>query len=428
MKILICGQNYAPELTGTGKYTAEMAEALAAAGHEVRVVCGPPYYPAWQIEEGYSGCHYRSELVRGVQVRRVPLWVPRQPGGAKRLLHLASFALAALPVMLRQALWRPDVVMAVAPGLMGAPGAWLAARLAGARCWLHVQDFEVDAAFELGLLRGARARGIALAVERLLLRRFDVVSSISDKMVGNAARKGVPAPRLYLLPNWVDTQAIVPLGRPSRLRQALGIGDRQKVVLYAGNMGAKQGLEVLMYAAAALAGDPGITFVFCGNGPARAELELHCAGLDNCRFLPLQPTDALNELLNLADIHVLPQRGGAADLVMPSKLTGMLASGRAIVAMADPGTELHTALQGRGVAVPPEDVEALAAAIRRLARDADLRAALGAAARAYAVGNLSAPAVLGRLDTRLRALCADDAARPVGSELPPAPLRTEEAD
>ncbi|WER48969.1 glycosyltransferase WbuB [Cupriavidus sp. WKF15] len=428
MKILICGQNYAPELTGTGKYTAEMAEALAEAGHEVRVVCGPPYYPAWRIEPGYSGSRYRAETLRGVRVVRVPLWVPGQPGAAKRLLHLASFAVAALPAMVQQAFWRPDVVMGIAPGLMGAPVAWLAGRLAGARCWLHVQDYEVDAAFELGLLHGGRMRRFALAVERLLLRRFDVVSSITSKMVETAARKGVLAPRLFLLPNWVDTDAIRPLDRPSALRQSLGIGKEQKVVLYAGNMGNKQGLDVLMCTAAALAGERGITFVFCGNGPARAELELHCAGLDNCRFLPLQPADALNELLNLADIHVLPQRGGAADLVMPSKLTGMLASGRAIVAMAEPGTELFAALRGRGVAVPPEDVDALAGAIRRLAADAELCAALGASARAYAVGNLSAPAVLGPLDARLRALCPNDTARPAGADLAPAPLRAEEAE
>ncbi|UIF85839.1 glycosyltransferase WbuB [Cupriavidus sp. UYPR2.512] len=432
MKILICGQNYAPELTGTGKYTAEMAEAMAAAGHEVRVLCGPPYYPAWRVEDGYSAWRYRREQRGGVRVQRVPLWVPRRPGGLNRLLHLGSFALAALPALLAQAWWRPDVVMVVAPGLMSAPGGWLLSRLTGALAWLHLQDYEVDAAFELGLLRGAGARRAALAVERALLRGFDVVSTISEKMTQAAARKGVPAARIVLLPNWVDADAIHPLDRPSAYREFLGIAPHQKVVLYAGNMGAKQGLDVLMCTAAALAGQPDIVFVFCGNGPARQELELHCAGLENCRFIPLQPTDRLNELLNLADIHVLPQRGGAADLVMPSKLTGMLASGRAIVAMAEGGTELFAALSGRGVAVPPEDAEALAHAIRRLAADPAQRAALGAAARAYAVSTLSAPAVLGRLEARLRVLRAGGAA----AEAEPAPraeltssgLRAEEAE
>jgi len=432
MKILICGQNYAPELTGTGKYTAEMAESLAAAGHEVRVVCGPPYYPAWRIEVGYAAWRYRREQRAGVRVQRVPLWVPRRPGGLNRLLHLGSFALAALPALLGQCWWRPDVVMVVAPGLMSAPGGWLLARLTGAIGWLHLQDYEVDAAFELGLLRGARARRAALAVERALLRSFDVVSTISEKMTQAAARKGVSPTRVVLLPNWVDADAIHPLERPSAYRAALGIAPQQKVVLYAGNMGAKQGLDVLMCAAAALAGQPDIVFVFCGNGPARADLELHCAGLENCRFLPLQPTERLNELLNLADIHVLPQRGGAADLVMPSKLTGMLASGRAIVAMAEGGTELFGALSGRGLTVPPEDADALAHAIRRLANDAALRAELGAAARAYAASTLAAPVVLGRLESRLRALVtggtAAEAAPATGAELPPPALRTEESE
>ena len=434
VRILICGQNYAPELTGIGKYTAEMAEALAAGGHEVRVVCAPPYYPGWRVGEGYSAWRYTRELRGGVQVHRAPLWVPARPTGATRLLHLASFALGALPSLLRQVLWRPDAVMAIAPNLMSVPATWVVARLAGARTWLHVQDYEVDAAFELGMLKGARLRRAALATERLLMRRFDVVSTISEKMAEHAVRKGVASTRVFRLPNWVDTTAIYPLERPSTYREELGIPPDQKVVLYAGNMGEKQGLEILVCAVAALAGNAGITFVFCGNGPARAMLETHCAGLDNCRFLPLQPVDRLNELLNLADIHVLPQRGDAADLVMPSKLTGMFASGRAIVAMALPGTELFAAVSPRGVAVPPDDVEALAGAIKRLAASPALRAELGAAARGYAEATLSAAAVLSRFDARLRALCGEGAARAaageprVGEELPANVLQPEKAE
>ncbi|WP_454727096.1 MULTISPECIES: WcaI family glycosyltransferase [Cupriavidus] len=416
MRILVCGQNYAPELTGTGKYTAEMAEALAAAGHEVRVVCAPPYYPDWRVGEGYSAMRYSREQRAGVRVYRAPLWVPRRPTGATRLLHLASFALGALPALLAQAAWRPDVIIAVAPSLMSVPAALALARMTGARGWLHVQDYEVDAAFGLGLLKRPWLRRAALSVERFLMRRFDVVSTISEKMAEHAARKGVSAARVFRLPNWVDTAAIHPLARPSVYREELGIAPGQIVVLYAGNMGEKQGLEVLVCAVAALAGHPGIAFVFCGTGPARAMLETYCAGLENCRFLPLQPAERLNELLNLADIHVLPQRGDAADLVMPSKLTGMLASGRPTVAMANAGTELFAAVAGRGVAVPPDDIDALATAIRNLAADTARRAELGAAARAHAEATLSSGAVLARLDARLRALCGDGPEQPQAAD------------
>jgi colanic acid biosynthesis glycosyl transferase WcaI len=123
MKILLYGINFAPELTGIGKYTGEMAAWLVAQGHDVRVVTAPPYYPAWAVSPGYSGRTYRTEDWHGAKVLRCPLWVPSQPGGLKRLLHLASFALSSLPVMLGQVFWRPQVVWVVEPALFCAPTA-----------------------------------------------------------------------------------------------------------------------------------------------------------------------------------------------------------------------------------------------------------------------------------------------------------------
>jgi colanic acid biosynthesis glycosyl transferase WcaI len=401
MKILIYGLNYAPELTGIGKYTAEMAEALVLLGHDVRVVCAPPYYPEWRVAQGYSPLRYRSEVVRGVHIWRAPLWVPAQPSGVTRMVHLASFAISSLPLLLRQMLWCPNVVMTIAPALMCAPAAALLARLTDAKSWLHIQDFEVDAAFNLGLLKGAKSARFARAVERSLMRRFDVVSSISERMVERARRLGVDAERIFSMPNWVDTKVIYPLGRASDYRRELAIPDGNKVVLYSGNMGAKQGIELLAAAAARLAERTDINFVFCGNGATKAALMKRCDGLPNCRFIPLQPAERLNELLNLADIHVLPQRGDAADLVMPSKLTGMLASGGAIIAMARPETELYAVVASRGVVVEPENVEALTEAITGLADDPLRRATLGAAARRFAEEALAPAAVLGRLDARL---------------------------
>lgn len=408
MRILIVGLNYAPELTGVGKYTAEMAEALASEGHEVRVVCGPPYYPQWRIADGFSAWRYRFETRSGVRVSRVPLWVPAKPSGVSRLLHLASFTLTSLPVLAAQIAWRADVVMSIAPSLMSSPAAWLVARLSGAKSWLHIQDYEVDAAFDLGMIRGDRARRVALAIERQLLTRFDVVSSLSEKMVNRAIQKGVDPLKVFRLANWVDTRSIVPLAHARHYRKLLGLEKGpapQTVVLYSGNMGSKQGLEVLAEAAAELSRRPDISFVFCGNGPLRAKLEARCAGLPNCSFIPLQPARQLNQLLNLADIHVLPQRGGAADLVMPSKLGGMLASGRAIVAMACVGTELYDVVAPRGVVIPPEDVHALVQAIEELASDPVRRATLGAAGREYAERSLSSTSVLGGLNAKLRELC-----------------------
>jgi colanic acid biosynthesis glycosyl transferase WcaI len=401
MRLLVYGVNYAPELTGTGKYTAEMAEALAARGHDVRVVTAPPYYPEWRVAEGWSSWRYRRETRSGVKVWRAPLWVPARPSGTTRLLHLALFALSSAVPMALQMRWRPDVVMVVAPTLLCAPVALAVARAVGGKTWLHVQDFEVDAAFSLGLLDNARVARIARAIERALLTRFDVVSSISTKMVERLQTLGVEELKVFYAQNWVDVETIRPLDRISDYRRELSLPDDAKVVLYAGNMGKKQGLEHLAAAAALLVERGDIRFVFCGEGPTKAELVKRCAGLSNCRIIGLQPVDRLNELLNLADIHVLPQRADAADLVMPSKLTGMMASGRAIIATALEGTELYDVVASRGVVVKPDDAHALAEAIAALADDAPRRAALGAAARRYAQNNLSPVAVFGRIEAKL---------------------------
>ncbi|MFP3565376.1 glycosyltransferase WbuB [Paraburkholderia sp. SIMBA_030] len=404
MKILIYGLNYAPELTGVGKYTAEMAVLLAAGGHEVRVVCAPPYYPEWRVADGYSSWRFHRETRDGVTVWRAPLWVPSRPGGMKRMVHLASFAMTSVPLLARQALWRPDAVVLIAPTLMCAPGALTLARVANASAWLHIQDYEVDAAFDLGLLKSSRAARFAHWIETALLRRFDAVSSISRQMTARALTKGVDPSRIVSLPNWVDASTIFPLARASEYRRLLHIPDGQKVVLYSGNMGAKQGIETLADAAEALAGRTDVTFVFCGSGAAKQSLLERCAALTNCIFIPLQPAERLNELLNLADIHVLPQRCDAADLVMPSKLTGMFASGRAVVAMARRETGLFDEVSPRGVVVPPNDVRSLAEAIGALASDPERRAALGRAARAYAERALSPQASIRTFEERLATL------------------------
>lgn len=405
MRILIYGINYVPELTGIGKYTGEMAEWLATRGHEVRVITAPPYYPMWRIGEGYSGWHYWWEERNGIAVYRCPIWVPRYPSGMQRILHHLSFAISSLPVVLwLELFWRPDVVWVVAPSLLSAPGAWLAARLGGARAWLHIQDFEMEAAFGLGLLPAGRIRKVATTLERWLIRRFDRISAISERMLEHLLLKGVDSSRCVLFPNWVDTEAIHPLDGPSPMRLEFHIIPDTFVALYSGNMGQKQGLEILVEAARSLRDYPKIQFTLCGDGAARGRLQKLAEGLPNICFKPPQPTERLNELLNLADIHLLPQRADVADLVMPSKLTGILASGRPVVATANPGTQVAKVVDGCGIVVPPGDGAALGEAVIHLARSPEERAQLGKAARSFAVANWDRDEVLRRFEKALSAL------------------------
>lgn len=393
-RILLYGLNFAPEPTGIGKYTGELAQWLSSQGHDVRVVCAAPYYPDWRIGAGYKAWRYECETWRGVRVDRAPLWVPKRPGGAKRLAHLASFAACSLPLLVKSLSWRPHIVWTVAPALACAPGAALFARMSGAVSWLHIQDFEVDAAFGMEMLRGDAIRAGALRAERALMRSFDRVSSISYRMVAKLGDKGVAAERTVFFPNWVDTDEIRPLVAASAYRQQLGIPMHAFVALYSGTMGAKQGLEVLAEAAHLLARQKDIHFLFCGQGVGRAPLEAACAGLPRVHWLPLQPAERLAELLNIADVHLLPQQRVSADLMMPSKLTGMLASGRPVLATADAGTELAAWVHGCGRLVTPGDGAALAHTIVTLARDRENCRQMGLKARKRAVQHLSREAVL----------------------------------
>lgn len=415
MKIVLVSMNFSPELTGVGKYSGEMADGLIARGHEVCVVCAPPYYPTWQLAPGHSGDAYRVEHPKpGLTVYRCPIWIPKRLGGLTRLLHLASFALSSMPVVLKLVGWQPRVVLVVAPGFFCAPVAWLAARLAGAKAWLHIQDFEIDAAFELGLLKQPWLRSMAKRAERVMLRRFDAVSTISSRMLRLLAAKGVPMQKTEMLPNWVDASALSSADGSVELRHSLGIDPGQIVCLFSGTINRKQGLGVLVEAARRLSGDPRVVIVICGNGEMRESLEAAARDLPNVRFIDLMPAARLSALLNMADIHLLPQLRGAADLVMPSKLGGMLASGRPVIASATPGTEIASIVISCGLLTEPECADDFAQAIATLAVDAERRHRLGANGRAYAHRVLDSKGIFDRLDVSLAAL----EQQPEGSFLP----------
>ena len=428
MKILLVSLNFAPEPTGIGKYSGEMAEGLVARGHEVTVVCAPPYYPTWTVQDGYSAWAYRIERPRpGLTVRRCPVWLPKRLRGPTRLLHLASFALSSLPIVLGLVLWRPHVVLAVAPALACAPGAWLAARLAGAKAWLHVQDFEVDAAFELGILQRPSLRRAALVFERILMRRFDVVSTISSRMSRQLVVKGVPPEHTELIPNWVVLPARQAVELLADLRRSLGIAGSQTVCLFSGSLNRKQGLAVLVEAARLLKDDPRIVFVVCGNGEVRQSVELSAAGLGNMRFIDLRPAAELDALLAMADIHLLPQLRGAADLVMPSKLVGMLASGRPVVAACAPDSEVASVVTGCGIVTPPECPAGFVSAISALVSDPQRAKRLGDAGRARAESHFGSREILDRLHARLDALHRPVRADAVSDTKPAPPSASDTA-
>ncbi|MGT2504143.1 WcaI family glycosyltransferase [Bradyrhizobium guangxiense] len=387
MRILLVGINYAPDLIGVAKYNTELCESLVDEGHEVRVITAPPYYPAWKLPHGFGASYFKAKEVNGVRVTRAPIYVPAQPSGGKRLVHHASFALSSILPVVKEAIgWRPDIMLSAAPSLMSAAFVSFVARRIGAKSWLHVQDFEVDAAFDLGLLQNEKLRTMMLKTEAAILRSFDKVSSISPQMVDRLRDKGLDAKQTTEVRNWIDTKAIYPASRQTKYRRELGIPDAAVVGLYSGTMSNKQGLDLAIDAAAALEeSHPDIHFILAGEGPHKSRLVEMAARRSRVHFLGLQPNETFNELMATADFHLIPQKAEAADLVLPSKLGAVLASGRPVIAMAGQGTGLAAEVEDAGLVIPPGDTQALAAAIARLSEDRALCEKLGTEGRRRSV-------------------------------------------
>lgn len=395
-RMLIVTLFFAPEPIGISKYTGEMAQSLVEAGFEVRTVAAVPFYPQWALYPGYPQWRFSTEQIGQVKVIRCPLWVPPNASGFTRVLHLLSFALSSNLAVLAQLGWKPDHIFVIMPTMVYLPAVVVLSKLLNIHTWLHVQDFELDLAKDLNILPFAKwLTASLLLVENWFFAQFNKVSTISADMVKRLIKeKNVPAAKTTLLQNWVDADEIFPLRQASPFRKQLNIPAEKIVALYAGNMGRKYDLDLLADTAQNLSDHPEIEFVFCGDGVARPELEAACQNLKNVKFLPLQPEEQLNDLLNLADIHLLPQKAGAADSVMPSKLLGMLASGQPTIATVDPSSEVGRTLAECGMIVPPSDRSAFSEAVLTLAKNPSQRRTLGERSRAVAIQHFGKAAIL----------------------------------
>jgi colanic acid biosynthesis glycosyl transferase WcaI len=402
--------NYAPELTGIGVYSTGLAEHLARAGMAATVHTAFPYYPAWAKRAADRRTLFRREAAGGVAVRRSYVYVPARPTALRRILHELSFAASASLGYLFAP--RADVTVVVSPPLALGLAIGLLARLKRSPLVLHVQDLQPDTAIELGMLPGGGAIARALhALERASYRLADRVAVISDGIAERLRAKGVPQTKVFVFRNWADTDRVVPGTCATRYRADWNLGART-VVLYAGNLGVKQGLDVLLDAAAILdRSRRDVALVIVGDGGERRRLveRARALGLGNLQFRPLQPAGRMSELLATADVAVVTQRPAVRDGVMPSKLGNLLCSARPVVVAADAGSELARTVRAAdcGVVVPPEDPAALAGAIALLADAPVRRARLGANGRRFAEGCLDRQAILAEFAGRLVALAGE---------------------
>ncbi|RVU83405.1 colanic acid biosynthesis glycosyltransferase WcaI [Leucothrix sargassi] len=409
MKILIYGLNYSPELTGIGKYTGEMATWLAAKGHDVRVITAPPYYPQWKIGEGHRNS-YQKHVTDGVTVYRCPLYVPKgKISTVKRLVHLTSFSVTSFFTLGRNLMWSPDVVVNVVPALFTTPGAMLYSKIVRAKLITHIQDFESDAMFGLGMAKkGVIAKGWGMA-ERFMFKYSSSVSSISRAMINNAVSKGARPRRTYLLPNWSELAMFKNVEDVEQLRASLGLPLDKSIILYSGNLGRKQGLERVVDVAWQKREQSDLHFVICGDGAAKQDLEAmaEMLKLTNLSFLPLQAYEDLPKLLTLADVHLVVQNAGVADAVLPSKLTNILAVGGNAVITATEDTEMGLLVSKYpeiATLVEPENDEALSKGIDLALQ----KKALNTVAIQYADNFLDKESILSDFEKMLNRITSED--------------------
>jgi len=367
--ILLIGYNYAPEPTGIGKYSGEMIEWLAAKGYECTVITTYPYYPYWQVQEPYRKNRFwykteKSSFPSGgsIKVVRCPIYVPAKPSGLKRIILDFTFLFtSAFPIFFLLFKRKKDLVMAVAPSFLVGLPAVIYKVFKKSKFDYHIQDMQIEAARDLGMIKSKFLLDSLFKIERFIMNRADVVCSISDGMIEKLKTKCNRD--IYFFPNWADVKNFYPVLDKANIKKDFGFEPQDKIVLYSGAIGQKQGLEAILNAAEYCKSQSNVKFIICGTGPYKATLEsiAKSMGLTNIFFFPLQPLEKFNAFLNLAQVHLVIQKADASDLMMPSKLTAILAVGGLALITANPGAGLHTLVinHGVGIVVEAENQDAL---------------------------------------------------------------------
>jgi colanic acid biosynthesis glycosyl transferase WcaI len=390
MNLLVLCPHFAPDVAPTGVVMTQIATELAERGNRLHIVTSLPWYQHHALEPGWEGQAVRHEDVAWGRITRVHPFPTDKRNIPARALAFGGFtALSGLAALASRS--KPDAVLAMSPPLtLGAAG-WAVARARRIPFVFNIQDVFPDVAVELGAITDPRVIRFASWLERETYLRADAVTVLSEDLKANVAAKiagrrgdaGSPD-KVRVIPNFIDTDRIRPGERENAYRREFGLAGKT-VVMYAGNVGLSQSLDLVLSAAAHLAHDPDVAFVINGGGVARPGLEQAAAGLPNVRFVDMQPAERLAEVAAAADIHVVPLRSGLARSSVPSKLYTILAAGRPVVASVDPGTEVaRTVVEaGAGLAVPPDDAERFTKALVRLIESPEEASAMGEAGRRF---------------------------------------------
>jgi colanic acid biosynthesis glycosyl transferase WcaI len=370
MKILVWGINYAPEVIGIAPFNTILCQQLRAGGHDVEMATAFPYYPAWRKLAEDSGRLCRTDLIDGIPVHRSWHYVPHSVQVWKRVLHEASFVFTSLlGILIRP---RPELIIAISPPLLLGAAARFVSALLGCRYIFHVKDLQPDAALGLGMLRPSLFTRALYALESFSYGGAWRVGGISRGMMAAFIAKGVPPEKCLFFP---DSVALTPFPPRGRFRERHGFSPDVFLAVYSGNLGMKQGLDIILDGAPLLT-NPNIRLIICGDGAQRAGIAARAAGIPQICFLPLLPDEEYREMLSDADAALITQVAGSGHAFFPSKLLLVLAASLPVITVADEDSELASAVSasGCGENTRPGAPAEFAAAIERLAADPNRRA------------------------------------------------------
>ena len=378
----------------TGVVMSRIVHELANRGHELHVVTSLPWYRKHQVEQGWSGALWRVEKTNWGSITRVQPFAGKTKSNLlRRAVGFILFSyLVGLRALFAGKVWRRiDGVLAMSPPLTLGLIGWHTKLFRGGKLVFNIQDIFPDAAIETGAITNKKIISFASWLERTSYKCSDSVVLLSDDLANNVQSKLEQKfhKRVKVIPNFVDTQAITPMSRMTNYRTELRIDDAF-VVMYAGNVGFSQSLEMLVSAAREL---PQLIFVINGEGAARESLKKSAHGLSNVRFGDYQDVSRLSEVLATGDIHVVPLKRGLGSVSVPSKTYSILASGRPVLAAVDLDTEVPRILAAAdaGVCVEPENSAAFISALRAMTLDPKTLSEMGERGRKW-VENHASPA------------------------------------
>lgn len=379
MKVTVSSINFAPDHAGIGVYSTDLPVFLSEHGDQVTMVTGFPYYPLWKKRKEDHGRLFATETYQGIRVLRGYLYIPQKVSALRRMLQEASFCLFAAVNFLRAG--KPDVIVIFTPPFFLGFVAVVASKIWRCPLVINIQDLPLDAALALGMIRKSAFSSFMLTLENWIYRRAALVVTISDTMLKTVLTKGVRPEKTALVPNWIDVQKHSAKAAPGKFLSRQPEMRGRFSVAYAGNLGIKQGVELLLKLAEDVKADPRFWFFVIGDGADRPRLEGIASkmGLTNVTFLPFMSQEDYYAMLADVDLIFVAQRSGAGNNFFPSKLLGLMAQRKPLLVAADPDSELAITISqaGFGLVTDYGDVAALRRSLEVFASDKDRLAAFG---------------------------------------------------